>query len=558
MKSEPRIAGHQAQSRQRFSGPGTCLFGVVIGLIFVLLLSGQTHLINRVPLDKSPQSLAARSRQILRELGYADSPVDVWFGFGFDDSWRRFVENRDTSFTRWDSLKTGEMPVVGFQYRQSPLPLDPLNRLQVTFDDPPQSFSNMTSMILDGQGHLLTFFRVPPQVEEPRTSPFPVPDWSMAFREAGLNLEEFQSTAPHWTPPYYGDAQSAWEGRIPGKNRIPVRIEAAAYRGKLVYFEIVHPNSTSYRQVELAPRSSSIRLGLALMGCLVSLSVVIVFIYRTRWHERSKSKSAFRLGVLVFLVTFLRNVFLNHQLHVAKEFGFIVEDIAASLLPGTLAWLLCVALEPFAQNRWQRLLLSWRRLLSGNLRDPIVGRDTLVGCLLGVSLSVTRCGGLVTPQVFGHPPVFPGAGLASFAHLINPMIGALSAINTALFLGLGLFFVFALCDLIFRKEWTATLVIWATLTTLFVFRSQAFWTDFIFAALSSVVLILCLTRLGPLSEVLLFFVHDLTYRELPITWRLNSWFATGTVLMLVLVLGVALYGFWTWLGGEETTMRKPG
>ena len=44
-------------------------------------------------------------------------------------------------------------------------------------------------------------------------------------------------------------------------------------------------------------------------------------------------------------------------------------------------WLIYIALEPFLRRRWPHRIISWNRLLRGNLRDPLVGRDILIGAL---------------------------------------------------------------------------------------------------------------------------------------------------------------------------------
>jgi serine/threonine-protein kinase len=51
-------------------------------------------------------------------------------------------------------------------------------------------------------------------------------------------------------------------------------------------------------------------------------------------------------------------------------------------------WLLYVALEPFARRRFPKTLISWKRLLAGRIRDPLVGRDILVGAALGTLSAV--------------------------------------------------------------------------------------------------------------------------------------------------------------------------
>jgi hypothetical protein len=39
--------------------------------------------------------------------------------------------------------------------------------------------------------------------------------------------------------------------------------------------------------------------------------------------------------------------------------------------------------EPYARQSWPKLMVSWQRLLNGRLRDPLVGRDVLLGIVAG-------------------------------------------------------------------------------------------------------------------------------------------------------------------------------
>ena len=47
----------------------------------VLLLSGRTKLHRRVSLEKPPEVLAERARDILRKAGYPEAPADSASGF---------------------------------------------------------------------------------------------------------------------------------------------------------------------------------------------------------------------------------------------------------------------------------------------------------------------------------------------------------------------------------------------------------------------------------------------------------------------------------------------
>ncbi len=51
-------------------------------------------------------------------------------------------------------------------------------------------------------------------------------------------------------------------------------------------------------------------------------------------------------------------------------------------------WLLYIALEPYVRRNWPQTIISWTRLVSGRLRDPLVGRDIVSGILLGMALGV--------------------------------------------------------------------------------------------------------------------------------------------------------------------------
>ena len=58
---------------------------------------------------------------------------------------------------------------------------------------------------------------------------------------AGLNQTELKQVAPQWTPRAHSDERMAWEGAMPGWPQQRIRVEAAAYRGRPVYFQIVNP-----------------------------------------------------------------------------------------------------------------------------------------------------------------------------------------------------------------------------------------------------------------------------------------------------------------------------
>ena len=61
----------------------------------------------------------------------------------------------------------------------------------------------------------------------------------MLFREAGLDPASWTPVDPTWTPLLYADMRAAWHGTLPGRPDEAMRIEAAAYRGRPVYWHLI-------------------------------------------------------------------------------------------------------------------------------------------------------------------------------------------------------------------------------------------------------------------------------------------------------------------------------
>ena len=57
----------------------------------VILLSAQTMLYRRVPLEKPPEALAERARDILQSVGYSEPPVDTAMGFYEGNDFLRYI-----------------------------------------------------------------------------------------------------------------------------------------------------------------------------------------------------------------------------------------------------------------------------------------------------------------------------------------------------------------------------------------------------------------------------------------------------------------------------------
>ena len=134
------------------------LAGVIVSVAVAILLSARTMLYRRVPLERPPEALAQRARDILQSVGYSEAPVDTAMGFYEGNDFLRYIAERDKSKARWDNLDTGAFM---FWFRGSPRPLAPQSFLSdapilgfVWMDDPPLDVSGMTLVKLSPLGRL--------------------------------------------------------------------------------------------------------------------------------------------------------------------------------------------------------------------------------------------------------------------------------------------------------------------------------------------------------------------------------------------------------------------
>jgi predicted Ser/Thr protein kinase len=280
------------------------LAGVIVSVAATILLNAQTKLYRRVPLEKTPEVLAERARNILQTAGHSEPPADTAIGFYEGDDFLRYIAEHDKSKTRWGNLETGAFV---FWYRASPRPLAMQSLIPrgptggfVSADDPPLDVSGMTLVSLDPLGRLTQFIAVPPQFEKPAGTALP-PDWAPLFSAAGLDPSQWPEAQPAWTPPVYGDTRAAWTGSLAERPNIPMRIEAAAYRGKPVYFELIGPWTHAESRQPHQPTTrerASLAIGIVLLFSMLVGGAMLA--RRNLRLGRGDRHGAARLAAVVF------------------------------------------------------------------------------------------------------------------------------------------------------------------------------------------------------------------------------------------------------------------
>ena len=232
------------------SGPAGSLeaihaFGVLaatlVMLAFLMFLSDRASVLGWVRWPRSAAVLEDNAHGVLQRLGHDAPDVDRARSLtAFNDPYRRYIRTHDPSARRWDGLKQPGQWEVLFSYRQSPrvlLPFNPDSR--VTVSDP-APVAGDAEVLTDLRGRLVWLQIVPDDAQPPEASSSSV-DWGALFQEAGLDFATFNPVEPTRNPPVAADARAAWAGVSADWGHIPVRVEAAAYRGQPVYFEQVVP-----------------------------------------------------------------------------------------------------------------------------------------------------------------------------------------------------------------------------------------------------------------------------------------------------------------------------
>ena len=536
----------------------SALAGTVAVLFFLVLASKSMRAERNVPLEKPPEVLAERARDIIANLGYQNSPVDQAHGFFIDQSFPRYLQTQD--FKGWEVMRSGQPLTFYYWYKQAPRYLIADGAVVILPWNPPPNVAGMTNVTLDPRGRLVGFERVPPQIEESGPSSTNT-DWSRLFAAAGLDQTKFTPTQPKWVPLLYADERAAWEGPHVDHPQFQVRIEAAAFRNRPVNFEIIFPWDRPFRQEEQSITRGERVATIMLFSIFLGVAIGAALMGRRNLQlGRGDRRGAFRIAIFVFLTSVIGGLLGAHHVpDLGEELGLITLIVAYSLTPAALIWLVYIALEPHVRRRWPRLIISWSRLIAGNYRDPMVGRDLLIGGLLGLVHGSCIPLGLLLTRSFGFegPPIITinVFTLGSPRRLLAVFLT--SHVGPSVFVGFAFLFFLLLLYIIVRKEWLAALALFLIAVSIeasaFAFGGpRLFWIASILIAATLTILI---TRFGVLATMVaqLFFFLSVTY---PMTTDFSAWYASSTIFALVIALGLAIYGFYISLGGKPVWNRS--
>ena len=563
----PEMVAAAGGDEATLSGTAGVLWMAVCGIavIAAAVLAARTSLLSRVPLTKPAEVLADRAEAIRESLGYTDAPVDRSSYFVYDDAYLSWGADQESARKGWPELATGRPAAVRFWYRTSPRPMIPVSALNsVGPSDPPVIVNGMTLAVVDTNGRLLQFEAAPPQVEAPPPATPPSVDWQKLFAAAGLDISAFTEVASTRTPQAYADARKAWTGTLPG-TEIPVTIVAAGYRGRPILFDMVTPWSRPSREPQTRPpvNSSWLLVWFVLAGASLAA-------WGNARRGRADLRGAFRVAAFMVVVLAAGWAAGPHVASAPDEQQRFFARTGLALFVGGAMYIVYLGLEPFVRRLWPSILVGWSRVLSGRLRDPMIGRDALIGIACGGTLAILDLASLVLPPLLKLP--WPAPHVTDFGPLTGvrgALLTLVQSVNTGMQNALLSVFEYSSLRMIF--EWVTRTPIGSSRWTIaskvrmtdrasekiFVLLCVGFMSYLavgtsgtpmqrslpaVVQAASTLLVLVVMLRAGIFAVTMMFFTYMLLLR-MPMTFDASSLFVSGAWFVIALLLGVAVAGF---------------
>jgi serine/threonine protein kinase len=545
-------AGDKGAASPALAWGALCVFFVC--LTAVIALTPRQSLIAMVSLDKPPEFLRERAREILAQAGDDATPADSNFDFEPDRPYLEHVLHRDEAGAgRWDVLQSSPPAAVVFWYRQSPTELKPVNFADILnwMIDPPNAAPGMARVGLDPEGRLVSLLVVPGERTAPGLAPVE-PDWAPLLNATGVDSKTLAPVPPEWAPPVFADHRSAWTASWPGQPKLPLRIEAAAAGGKPVSLRIIEPWTRPAE--EPAPPKGFWQRAAHLVDALAFVVVVgtagfvaLRNVRRGRGDRRGALRFALYLGA-ARMVWFLG----AHHMASPSEVGLFIGHLSYAMQRLGLAYVFYLAVEPYARRLWPHMLVSWVRVLEGRFRDPLVGRDLLIGSAAGAINALVPSLSHWVSQALGGAPALPAWSEWTFEPLRGtlPAFVAFAGIHTQRLLEIifpvTLLLVFRL---LFRRTVPALVAIALVGLVLFFPDSGSIPAYVVGVLVSLTVVFSVLFRAGLLAFATMFGVSALIDR-MPLTPHPAGWYAGAMAMALAFIVAPALYGFWILQAGR--------
>ena len=501
------------------------LAAIAAGTLGVGLRVHDVMQIDPARIPKPPEVLAERARSILSRVGHVAAARDTEYWFE---------------------------PDIRFVYRQSPQYLVSQNSMHVVIErDPPDDTPGMATVVLDTNGRLLRLHAIAETRDRLPSDAAPA-TWEELFGDAGLDASAFVRTASAPMPLLPHDMRIAWE-RPRSRAADGLRVIGASLDGRPVYFDVTKVDAAPPARQTWFSRGARSPANEALL-VIFSIALFIgggILARRNLRLGYGDTRGGRRLAIWMASGGVLSAVLRAHHVPlVVDEWIFLLVATGWALVWTAFAWLIYISLEPYVRRWWPHTLISWARLLTGRVRDPLVGRDILAGLLGGVGFVALLIARVEVSRRTGVAvrPLDQAYSLEALQSVRYFGLIAYFAIDTLNF-ALAMLGTLLLIRVIVGNEWISVVIWVLSVATLNLGVGTLPW-DPVFAVALAAFGVAVLLRFGLVSTAVMLLFTDLMTR-LPVTLDARAWYRPLSILTLFLIGGLAVYGFVVALAGRS-------
>ena len=535
-----------------------CLIAFAAAVVALLAVTGVNVYSRYVAFRQSPEVLAARAQEIRQRLGYDDAPADTARGFRTRAEYLVWRRTQMAGPPHWEHLQSLRPQLIVFWYRSSPRPLvtPVLSRFGaapimlaasstegITDTDAASLDPGGSYLEIDPDGALAALL-VRPSGGASAAASGPV-DWTLLFVEARLDPARFSPVETLPVVPVFADTRAAWVGPAPDGSGVPLRIEAAAFDGRPVYLRIIAPWTPPIESAEVPIET-------VLFGLLFFLLVAVgaVLARRNLQGGKSDQQGALRIAATVGSLLLVAQLLEAHHTFTGAEVFVVTGALSWALFVAAFTWLSYVALEPYVRRHWPHALIGWTRLLAGRWRDRRVGRDLLIGSIVGLAgVVIDRVAAALGGWRTGASVIW-GVDLDALSSGGTLAASFLRSLALSAAFSIDLLFLLLLLRLFLPRQWLAAMLAVGILIGLNLHSFTDPLVQVPLAIMSATLPVVLLTRYGLLAGATSLFIDTMSAHAIA-SLDLSPFFGGTMVAGVLLLAAPAILGFYVSVAGRS-------
>jgi serine/threonine-protein kinase len=238
----------------------------------------------------------------------------------------------------------------------------------------------------------------------------------------------------------------------------------------------------------------------------------------------------------------------SHFASFGDALGLFIIAASTALFLSAVMWMMYMAVEPWVRRHWPKTIISWSRLLSGDLRDPLLGRDILFGVILGVVwILVFQIRYIPMMRMGASPSIFSTSALMGGREALGMWLQQWpQSIQTTLVFFMALFGL----KVLLRKEWIAGIALVAIFALPRSLSSTYMAVEIPAQILVYAIAVVIVLRFGFVPLACAIFTINLM-ANIPFSADMSAWYMPTSILALLSVVALAGWGFYHSLGGEH-------